>query len=98
MWVTACSGLMLTTVLVATAYALVDQHPIHHLESLALLVNSGGSRVCHSSACLDPNRAVELARSPAYSHCSGSDCDIESAPAEEPARSVPDTFRHSRLQ
>jgi hypothetical protein len=97
-WLTACSGLMLTVTLVVTAYALVDQHPIHHLESLALIVNSGGSQVCHSSACLDPNRAVELARSSSHFQCSGSDCGIESAPAVEQAQSATHAFHRLRLQ
>ena len=97
-WITACGGLMLTAVLVVAAYALVDQHPIHHLESLAVLVNSGAPQVCHSSTCLDPSNGVELARNPSHSDCSEADCGAASTPAVEQAQSATDAFHRSRLQ
>jgi|HubBroStandDraft_6_1064221.scaffolds.fasta_scaffold10569_5 hypothetical protein len=97
-WVTACGGLTLTALLVVAAYALVDQHPIHHLESLALIVNSGAPPVCQNSTCLDRSRAVELARNPSHPDCSRSDCGTASAPAVEQAQSATDAFHRSRLQ
>ena len=108
-WILTFAGLTLTAALVVLGCALVQLHPIHHIEYLAILVNCSGGFEAHAawteqqhvsqySVCLDRSVPVESARS--ASHCSGGpggDCGRESAQREEELHSDPDALHHWRL-
>lgn len=106
-WILTFAGLTVTAALLVLSCTLVNLHPIHRIEYVALLVNCSGGfeaqaartehqQVSQYSVCLDRSGTVEASRS--VSQCAdgnGGNCGEVSA--KEEISGNRDTFHHSRL-